>query len=127
MNTYESIIIFNPENKSRIKCSIDIIKNKIQSYSNKLVQLDDTMGEKELAYEVKGHKTGYYVIFRYRAEPDNIPDLESSLRVNSDILKFLTMSLNDPSIIFQDYLNPSASEQPHQIIDVFDLIFNINN
>ena len=53
MNKYESIIIIKPnENKEEINKTLDKLKKKIESFSNKNVNMED-LGEKRLAYEIQ--------------------------------------------------------------------------
>ena len=49
------------------------------------------MGMRKLAYQVEKHNRGYYTVLFYKAEGTTIDELERNLRINEDIIKFLTV------------------------------------
>lgn len=85
---YESIIICKPEIKAEsLKEIIEEIKEIIGGEFEKM----EILGTKNLAYEIKGNKQGFYVTFSFEALNDNIFELEKMYRNNNDIIKFLNM------------------------------------
>lgn len=58
-------------------------------------------GKRTLAYEIKKCNLGYYVIFYYSAEPSIIEKFERELRINENILRYMTIIFdgNYPSYI----------------------------
>ena len=135
VNCYETIIIFNG------KYTEDKYNTLVEKYTNKLI-LDlkvhitkiDKIGKKKLAYEIKGIKEGWYVIFTYETKPDIMPELEKIMRTDSAVIKFLTIR-RDPE---EDELEEYAATPDDQLeseqespgikpeIDYFNLIYNIN-
>lgn len=135
VNCYETIIIFNG------KYTEDKYNTLVEKYTNKLVfELKahitkiDKIGKKKLAYEIKGIKEGWYVIFTYETKPDIIPELEKIMRTDSAVIKFLTIK-RDPE---EDELEEYAATPDDQLeseqespeikpeIDYFNLIYNIS-
>lgn len=91
MNKYESVLIIRPlENKEEIQKTIEKFKKVMEDFTGKDVKVDD-LGERRLAYEIQNNKTGYYAVFNYSAEPENIYELERLLRIDDNIMKFLTV------------------------------------
>ena len=88
MNKYESVIIINPN------LEIEGIKDLIEKISNlvntdgKIVSVEE-LGTKKLAYEIKKHKEGYYVVFKFEANPSLITELERIYRITDDVIKFI--------------------------------------
>ncbi len=58
-------------------------------------------GMRTLAYEIKKKSRGYYVIFYYCSEPGIIKDFERELRLNENVLRYMTIRFDDahPSYI----------------------------
>ncbi len=91
MKKYETIIIIDPKLKDKeIKGTIEKFKNMMQEYSDKDVKFDD-YGMKKLAYEIKHNSTGYYAGFFFDSEPQNIAELERNLRIDDNVIKFMTV------------------------------------
>ena len=94
MNKYESIIIINPsleeqEIKDVITKFTDLINN-----DGKVENVEE-VGTKKLAYEIKKHSEGYYVVFTFEANPEHISELERIYRITDSVLKFLTIRKED--------------------------------
>lgn len=107
LHKYESVIIFNPTSKEIAKAEVNKFKNVIKDLG-KLIKVDD-MGEKRLAYEVKSHKSGYYVIYYFITRPDNIAELERQLRIDDHVLKFITLRVEDEDDL-DDFAEPTEEE-----------------
>ena len=94
MNKYESVIIINPAvEEDKVKELTD----KFSSLINKdgKVENVDMRGKKKLAYEIKKNKEAYYVVLNFEAKPDIITELERNYRINDDVIKFMTINVNE--------------------------------
>lgn len=106
MNIYEAIVIFDASIStkaqiSKIKKYNDILQDWCKT---KKVKVDD-MGVKKLAYPVKKiHTEGYYVRFLFKAEPENIAELERLFRIDDYVIKFLTVRLDEDEEELEDYI-----------------------
>ena len=49
------------------------------------------MGMRNLAYEIKKNKRGYYFVIYFKAEPSLILELERNYRINEEILRFIVI------------------------------------
>ena len=90
MNKYESVIITKPEITLP-----EIIKvtNMVEGLVN--VIRSDEIGIKKLAYEVKGNKEGYFIIFYLEENLEKISELEKYYRNEDLILKYITVRNDD--------------------------------
>ena len=71
MNKYESVIIINPNlEEEAIKALIEKISNLINT-DGKVSSVEE-VGKKKLAYEIKKNKEGFYVVFKFEANPELI-------------------------------------------------------
>lgn len=97
MNIYETIMIFRP-NETVAKEEITKFNELIQSYSeSEKVKLED-IGLKKLAYEIKKEVTGYYAIFTWHGTGKNVAELERQMRIDDNVIKFMTVKCNDDDL-----------------------------
>ena len=55
----------------------------------------EKMGKRRLAYEIMDVREGYYVIMKFKSEPDAGKELERQLRLNEDVIRQLLINLNN--------------------------------
>ena len=90
MNKYESVIINNPNLEAEaIKALIEKISNLINT-DGKVSSVEEA-GKKKLAYEIKKNKEGFYVIFKFKANPELITELERVYRITDEVIKFIVV------------------------------------
>lgn len=129
MNYYEAVIIFDSDSPAEVtKAEIKKFKDMLQDWSKpKKVDTND-MGVKQLAYDIKKHTHGYYVMFTFQSIPDNIPELERQLRIDDHVLKFMTLKIDEDSMEkdLEDYIpndeEPLKCEQDHPQPDALDVL-----
>ena len=94
MNKYESVVIIGQ----------DVTEEGIKSLITRFTDLINTdgkvdnvqeVGRKKLAYEVKKNTEGYYVVFNFEAKPELIAELERNYRITDEVIKFITVKLED--------------------------------
>lgn len=86
MNKYESVVIINPNLEAEgIKALINKFSDLINT-DGKVVSVEE-LGKKKLAYEIKKQKEGYYVIFKFEANPALISELERNYRITDAVMK----------------------------------------
>lgn len=97
MNSYYLTLVLKPdlEEKAR-KELLDEVKKKLTidpstqfGTSNGQLTKDDIWGARDLAYPIKKQTKGYYVHFEFETEPKVVIDLDKSLKVEENILRFL--------------------------------------
>ena len=126
---YETIVIFDPT-KSETK---EVFRDMCQEFTgtHKRIKVED-MGVKKLAYPLKDGKftEGYYVVFTWMGTPDNVTELERCLRINDNVLKFITVKKDPdeydyPEDQLEDIVAGEAakSEQSSTQQDAWNLIF----
>ena len=90
MNKYESVIIINPNLEGEaIKALIEKFSKLINSDGK--VESVEELGNKKLAYEIKKNKEGYYVEFKFEANPNLISELERVYRITDEVIKFIVI------------------------------------
>lgn len=90
MNKYETIFIINPEiEEEKIKALIEKFSSLINEHGK--VESVDEWGLKKLAYEIKKHKEGYYVLINYEADSTLNTELERVYRITDEVIKFIVV------------------------------------
>ena len=94
MNKYETVLILTnditEEQRQRIiQTTTDYIEN------NGTIIKVENLGLKKLAYEVKKHKEGYYILIEFETSIDNIHELERFYRITDEILKFIIVKKDE--------------------------------
>ena len=89
MNSYFLTLVLNPnqEEKER-KELLDIVRGKVEREKGKVTK-EDLWGARDLAYPIRHLTKGFYAHFEFSAEPDLAKDLDKTLRVEEDILRYL--------------------------------------
>jgi small subunit ribosomal protein S6 len=49
----------------------------------------DTWGRRQLAYTIGPRDTGYYVVARFTAEPNVLPEFERALKLDEGVVRYL--------------------------------------
>ena len=94
MNEYESVIIIKPNlDEGEIEGIITEITDLINQ--NGEVTKVEKMGVRKLAYEISKCKEGHYVVIYFEADPSIISELERNYRINENIIKFITVKIDD--------------------------------
>lgn len=96
MRHYEIMFIVRPtlgedEAKKVVKDFAEIITKN----GSKVID-EQSMGQRELAYEIKDFKSGYYFVFQVEAEDDKaIKEFDRLALINKDIIRHLITKVED--------------------------------
>lgn len=90
-NLYEGMYILSAtlSDDARAK-ALDRIQNGITSRGGEILKIH-AQGRKRLAYEVDGHREGYYFIIYFDVKPSAINELWQEYHLNEDLIRFLTL------------------------------------
>ena len=106
MNKYESVLIARQDlGASQVNTLVDELKNVISAQGGEVVRVDN-WGLKNLAYRIKKNRKGHYVLLNISAPAQAIAEYERLLRVNEDIIRYMTVKVEE----FSDALNSDSSE-----------------
>jgi len=94
MNKYESVIIVSPEVD---EAGLKAVEEKYTGLINKTgkVEAVKNLGKKQLAYDIKKFSEATYMQFNFDAEPQTIAELERNYRISDEVIKFITIKLDD--------------------------------
>lgn len=89
MRNYELMILFDPNlQDEEKKALLDKIRQTITTNKGAIIKTDE-WGRRKLAYEIKKFQEALYVLIDFELEPDNIANLESSIKFEEKILRYL--------------------------------------
>jgi small subunit ribosomal protein S6 len=55
----------------------------------------DKLGKRRLAYEIDDVREGYYVVMKFRTQPEEQKELERQMRLNDNVLRALFIRTDD--------------------------------
>lgn len=91
MTCYETLFVVKPTlTDEETAAQIAKIKDVLSKEGAELIATND-MGMRKLAYPVEKHNRGYYTVLFYKGEGTLINELERNLKINEDVIKFLTV------------------------------------
>jgi len=93
MRQYELTVIF-PLEEDQHKQGREQLLTDLGNNGVEIIKTDE-LGDKDLAYEVKKKRRGKYVLFTIKSSPDKITVLDRIFKLNSNLLKFLFVKLED--------------------------------
>ena len=102
MNQYETVFILTPV------LSDEQMKEAVKKYEDHLTNAgaeivhEENWGMKKLAYPIQKKSTGFYQLIEYKAEGNVIADVETELKRDERILRFLTVKLDKHAIAYNE-------------------------
>jgi len=91
MTCYETLFVVKPTlTDEETAAQIAKIKEIVANNGGELLATDD-MGMRKLAYPVEKNDRGYYTVLFYKSEGTLITELERNLKINEEVIKFLTV------------------------------------
>lgn len=95
MNKYEIMFIVKSDiEESTINQTVDTLKKVLTDNSAKIIE-EKKLGQKDLAYEIRKYKTGYYFLFIVEAESKAINEFNRVVGINEDVLRHLVVKAED--------------------------------
>ena len=106
MTKYESVLIARQDlGASQVSNIVSEMSNVIANQGGEVVRVDN-WGLKNLAYRIKKNRKGHYVLLNISAPAQAIAEYERLLRVNEDIIRYMTVKVEE----FSDVVNSDSSE-----------------
>ncbi len=108
MTCYETLFVVQPAlTEEEIKSEIAKIVAVVEGQNAEIVATNE-MGMKKLAYPVQKNSRGYYTVLFYKGEGAIINEIERNLKINENVIKFLTVKYTNTKEMTQ--FNKMVSE-----------------
>ncbi len=95
LRDYELVVILSPDvGDDVIGDSLERLNNGITSRGGEVVDVNH-WGRRRLAYPIKRHIEGNYVVSQIKLDPNQVPGLESSLRISEEVIRHLIVKADE--------------------------------
>jgi len=96
MTAYESIFILRPDlDEEAVGKTCDRVAALVGNNNGSVIALEK-MGHRRLAYEVKDHMDGYYVILNYEGQPETTRELERTFKISDEFIRHIIVKREVP-------------------------------
>lgn len=95
MPLYETVIIARQDLAT---AQVDELTTQLQSTINAQggkTAKTESWGLRNLAYKINKNRKGHYVLFHFDAPATAIHELERTMRINEDVLRYLTIKVDE--------------------------------
>ena len=108
-NFYETMYILRPD------ISDEAVDNTIGKYQDMIKEKGGEIletqhrGKRRLSYEINRFREGIYIQMNYQAPGDTIFPMERDMRLSEDIIRYLTLVVDEPQEPEPDEIPPQAA------------------
>ena len=108
LNEYETTYITRPELAEDVQLRLLEKLTEVLTSGGGSLFVHDSWGRRKLAYPIKKHNHGHYIYLNYAAPAELPKELERIIRLDDQIIRFLTVKLND-NIVVEDVLEGAVA------------------
>lgn len=91
MPQYETLVVLHPDvPEAQIRETIDRAKRLIEGMGGQSGQVHE-WGMRDLAYPIQKQRRGYYIVIEYTAGGDAVKELERTMRIADEVLRFVSV------------------------------------
>jgi small subunit ribosomal protein S6 len=91
MYDYETLTVLHPDlGEAGSKEMAGRLRGILEAGRAEIKKVDE-WGMRELAYSIRKQRRGIYVLLEYKAEPQAVAELERQLKLNDQVLRFITV------------------------------------
>lgn len=92
---YELMIILSPDlRESEVTKKLKELEGMMEKAGGKILE-DDFWGKKKLAYRIKTHTEGIYMVYNLELPNTFIKDLKNHFRIEKDVIRTMLISIPD--------------------------------
>jgi len=93
VNKYELMVILKPLLPEEIRAGIQKrIEKYIKEIKGEVLNID-LWGKRRLAFNIKKHEEGYYLVYRLKLDSESSENFQKELKLMNDILRFILIKL----------------------------------
>lgn len=98
MRTYEALYIVTPElDDDAIQTIAKETESLVEKNEGAIVR-SEVWGKRKLAYTVKKHTEGAYILLRFQASPEFVRRLEGYFKLSEQIIRYLVVYLDEHTL-----------------------------
>tara|TARA_B100000963_G_C22354824_1_gene548942 strand:+ start:96 stop:485 length:390 start_codon:yes stop_codon:yes gene_type:complete len=128
MALYESVIIGRQDlTPSQFETLIDKFISVIGSFKGE-IKKKENWGLRNLAYKINKNRKGHYILLNIDANSEAILEYERLMRLDEDIIRFLTIKINNINENPSPLMNNKSDKQRNEaIVDDSNSTFDPEN
>ena len=117
MALYESVIIGRQDlTPNQFEELIDQFINIIESYKG-VIKKRENWGLRNLAYKINKNRKGHYVLLNIDSSSDAIVEYERLMRLNEDIIRFLTIGISSVDEKSSPLMNNKSDRYKSEVVN----------
>ena len=114
MNQYETVFILTPVlSEDQMKEAVAKFENLLTNNGAEIV-FKDFWGMRKLAYPIQKKSSGFYQLIEFKAEGNVIDTLETELKRDERVIRFLTVKLDKHAVAYNEKKRRKAAEAAEQ-------------
>jgi len=95
LRDYELVLVISPEvAEERFEAIIESVNQYVTGKEGIITSID-RWGKRNLAYPIKHHVDGNYVLTKFKMKPASGKELETNLRISTEVLRHLLIKLDN--------------------------------
>jgi len=95
MPLYECVLIArNDVTQQQVEAVADNVATQLETDGG-TIQKREYWGLRSLAYRIKKNRKGHYMLLGLNAPPASVGEIERQLRLNEDVLRFMTIRVDE--------------------------------
>jgi len=96
---YETLIILDPRlNEEEVAALLTKVQETLKTLGGEVGKAE-SWGKRRLAYDMRKQREGTYAVLESKAEPATIKEFERQLKLNEQVLRYLTTRVPAPKRI----------------------------
>ena len=96
MHRYETLFVLHPEiPEAQVRETIDRVRRLIEGMEGQVTEAQD-WGMRDLAYAIRKQSRGNYVLVQYTSRPDVVRELERTLKLADEVLRYVSTRVEEP-------------------------------
>ncbi|MEA2666152.1 MAG: small subunit ribosomal protein [Candidatus Eremiobacteraeota bacterium] len=93
---YEVTYILRPAlEETEVDERSNAIAEGVKTRGGEIIGELEKLGKRRLAYEIDDVREGYYVVMKFKSEPEGAKELERLMRLNESVLRALVIRQED--------------------------------
>ncbi len=97
MPVYETVLIARQDlNTAQVEELTSFFTDIIKKNGGKILKIEN-WGLRSLAYRIKKNRKGHYVLIETDTPPAALLEMERNMRLHEDLLRYMTIRLEEPS------------------------------
>ena len=94
MKNYEIMFIVRPDvDEATVKGTVKSLEKILTDHKAKIT-LSKELGQKELAYEINKHKTGYYFLINVESDAEAIKEFDRLATISEELIRHIIVKLD---------------------------------